>query len=176
MLFDNKQKISEVDLGWQNVSYVSPVVSTENDDLDQSAENLQFAWFKIEPVSVSGDTEEKEKMKAMQEQFQNKIINKYGLPYGMEMPKELRAIVKEQEKRAGKKGSKWDRQRKRLIDRQIGKDIKSEKSKESSILLNLPISPVTTQSTQTELEKIKDNQIFSNLTTNTINLADIKKD
>lgn len=131
MFLENKQKITEIDLGWKNADYVSPVVSSENDDMDKDPAELKFAWFRVESNIASTDNEEKEKMDAMRVQFNLKVINKYGMPYGMEMPKEFKALLKEQEQKE-KKSSKWDRQRKRLIDRQIEKDMKSERQKENT--------------------------------------------
>lgn len=130
MFLENKQKITEIDLGWKNADYVSPVVSSENDDMDKDPAELKFAWFRVESNIASTDNEEKEKMDAMREQFHLKIINKYGMPYGMEMPKEFKAIIKEREQKE-KKSGKWDRQRKRMIDREIEKDMKSERRNEN---------------------------------------------
>lgn len=136
MFLENKQKITEIDLGWQKSDYVSPSVSSENDDMDKDPAALKFAWFKVDSNIKSSENEEKEKAEAMKVQFALKIINKYGLPYGMEMPKELKNIIKQREQDS-KKGGKWDRQRDRLIDRQIEKDMKSERQKENnSPLLN----------------------------------------
>lgn len=127
MTFDNKQKITEIDLGWQAANYVSPLATFENNDHDADPSSLQFAWFKVESSILPSDDEEKERIKAMQVQYENKIINKYGMPYGMSMPKEYKnAISKNIE---AKKGSKWDKKRQRLIDRQIEKDMKIERSK-----------------------------------------------
>ncbi len=130
MAFENKQKITEIDLGWQKADYVSPLVCLENDDQDKDPATLQFAWFKVDSNIKPSESEETERIEAMKVQFNLKIINKYGMPYGMAMPKEFKEIIKEQEKLQSKKGSKWDRQRKRLIDRQIEKDMKSERQKE----------------------------------------------
>lgn len=130
MFLENKQKITEIDLGWKNADYVSPGATPENDDMDKDPAELKFAWFRVESNIASTDNEEKEKMDAMREQFNLKIINKYGMPYGMEMPKEFKALIKEREQKE-KKSGKWDRQRKRLIDRQIEKDMKFERQNEN---------------------------------------------
>lgn len=127
MAFENKHKISEIDLGWQNTDRVSPAVCIENDDFDKDASALNFAWFKTDSHIKPSEREEQEKIEAMKEQFALKIINKYGLPYGMPLPKEYKKLIEEREK---KKGSKWDRQRKRLIDRQIEKDMKNARKQE----------------------------------------------
>lgn len=127
MAFEDKHKISEIDLGWQNTDRVSPAVCVENDDFDKDASALNFAWFKTDSHIKPSPREEQEKIEAMKEQFALKIINKYGLPYGMPLPKEYRKIIEEREK---KKGSKFDRQRKRTIDRQIEKDMHKARKQE----------------------------------------------
>lgn len=123
------QKITEIDLGWQKADYVSPLVCVENDDHDKDPSALSFAWFKVDTNIKPSEQEEKEKMLAMKEQFEQKVINKYGLPYGMPLPKEYKKIIEEREA-AAKKGNKWERQRKRLIDRQIEKDMKKSRKQE----------------------------------------------
>jgi thiamine pyrophosphate-dependent acetolactate synthase large subunit-like protein len=128
-MFDNKQPISKIDLGWQKADFVSPVVCAENDDMDKDPSALQFAWFKVDSNIKPSEEEEQERVAAMKVQFENKIINKYGIPYGMPKSKELKAVIEAHEKKA-KKSSKWDRQRQRLIDRQIEKDMKAERQKE----------------------------------------------
>lgn len=127
MSFDNKQKITEIDLGWQKSDYVSPLVCTENDDKDADASGLNFAWFKVDSKLAPSEHEEEERKQAMMVQLKNKIINKYGLPYGSPMPKEVKEILKEREE---KKGSKWDRKRKRVIDRQIEKDMAAARERQ----------------------------------------------
>jgi len=128
MAFENKQPMSKLDLNWQQSDYISPLVCAENDDLDKDASGLKIAWFQSEAVFKPSEDEEKERMLAMRYQFENKIINKYGLPYGMQMPKELKKLIQERE--AKQKKSKWDRKRQRLVDRQIEKDMNRERQKE----------------------------------------------
>ncbi len=150
MAFDNKQKITEIDLGWQAANYVSPLATFENDDKDADPSNLQFAWFKVESNINPSDDEEKERIRAMQIQYENKIINKYGMPYGMAMPKEFKDVIAKNEE--SKKGSKWDRKRQRLIDRQIEKDMQVERNK--------------AKREQEELKKVKESA-YQNTTINT---------
>ena len=128
MSFENKQKIGDIDLGWKAADYVSPTVSFENDDLDKDPSKLSFAWFKTESTMKPSKAEEEERIQAMKYQFEHKIINKYGMPYGREMPKELRDIIEEKQKE--KKGSKFDRQRKRMVGRQIEKDMRQARAQE----------------------------------------------
>lgn len=131
MAFENKQKITEIDLGWQKADYVSTLVCSSNDDMDKDPAPLKFAWFKVDSNVNPSDNEEKERNAAMKVQFDLKVINKYGMPYGMEMPKHFKTIIKQKEL-LEKKGGKWERQRKRLIDRQIEKDMDFERQKELS--------------------------------------------
>jgi hypothetical protein len=141
-LFDKKQKMTEIDLEWQKADYVSTLVCVENDDMDKDPSGLQFAWFKTEASSNPTDIEEKERIQAMQVQFAQKVINKYGLPYGMAKSKELKEIIKEKEKE--QKISKWDKKRKKIIDKQIEKDIKLQRErerKEFNLLKNFPPGP-----------------------------------
>jgi hypothetical protein len=164
MTFENKQKITEIDLGWQAADYVSPVVSVENDDKDVDPSKLQFAWFKVESSIQPSDDEEKERIRAMQIQYENKIINKYGMPYGMSMPKEFKDVISENEK--AKKGSKWDRKRQRLIDRQIEKDMQVERNKakrEQEEIDKLKSTSVNT-STNNITSNIKLTSVLSKLT------------
>jgi hypothetical protein len=160
MTFENKQKITEIDLGWQAADYVSPVVSVENDDKDVDPSKLQFAWFKVESSIQPSDDEEKERIRAMQIQYENKIINKYG----MSMPKEFKDVISENEK--AKKGSKWDRKRQRLIDRQIEKDMQVERNKakrEQEEIDKLKSTSVNT-STNNITSNIKLTSVLSKLT------------
>ena len=137
-LFANKKSIGEIDLGWQKADYVSPIVSEENDDKDADPSSLNFAWFRVESQIKPSDVEEQERIAAINLQFQNKIINKYGLPYGSPMPKEFKEIVEQQEAKAKGKGNKWDRKRKRIIDRQIEKDVAAQRKKESEVVWENP--------------------------------------
>ena len=125
MAFENKQKISEIDLDWRDSDYVAIDAGPDNDDHDQDPAALKFAWFKIDLTIPDSEKEEKEKMAAMRVQLENKVINKYGMPYGMTMPKEFKKMIKEKETKKGI--NKWDRKRKRLIDRQLEKDISADR-------------------------------------------------
>jgi hypothetical protein len=127
---DNLQKVTEIDLGFQKADYVSPKVDEEHDDKDADTSKLAFAWFRIESKLVPSQIEEQERIEAIKHQFENKIINKYGFPYGAPMPKEVKEIIKQQEQ--GQKHSKFDRQRQRTIDRQIQKDMDRARKTENT--------------------------------------------
>ena len=137
-MFQNPQKITEIDLGWQKADYVSPSATYENDDKDADPSALSFAWFKVDSQIKPSELEEQERVAAIRTQFEQKVINKYGMPYGSPMPPEVKEMIKEQEKAQKGGGNKWDRKRKRIIDKQIEKDMASQRKKEQEILFKNP--------------------------------------
>lgn len=165
MAFENKQKITEIDLGWQAADYVSPLATVENDDKDVDPSTLQFAWFKVDSSITQSADEEKERIRAMQFQFENKIINKHGLPYGMSMPKELKDAIDQNEK--NKRGGKWCRKRQRLIDRQIEKDVQVERNKlkrDQEEAVRLKSIATSSASVVRNISNIKLSQVLTKLT------------
>ena len=101
-MFQNPQKITEIDLGWQKADYVSPSAEYNNDDKDADPTALAFAWFRVNSDIKPSQKEEDERVAAIRVQFEQKVINKYGMPYGSPMPPEVKEMVKEMEEK--KKG------------------------------------------------------------------------
>ena len=136
-MFQNPQKITEIDLGWQKADYVSPSAEYTNDDKDADPTALAFAWFRVNSDIKPSQKEEDERVAAIRVQFEQKVINKYGMPYGSPMPPEVKEMVKEMEEKK-KGGNKWDRKRKRIIDKQIEKDMAAQRKKEQEITFKNP--------------------------------------
>jgi len=128
--FENKDTPSNLDTNWQKGAFVKSVINVEDQDpsyADSDCTNLSFAWFRVESNMQPSQLEETERQQAIRIQLELKVINKYGLPYGMPMPKELKEQVKKIEEDKAQKNNKWMRKRQKLIDKQIGKDMKKQK-------------------------------------------------
>jgi hypothetical protein len=81
--------------------------------------------------------EEQEHQRAIQKQLDLKIINKYGIPYGMPMSKEQKEQIRKIEEEQASKSNKWMRKRQKLIDKQIEKDIRKQQ-KNNPPVQNVP--------------------------------------
>ena len=139
--FENKNVPSQLDTNWQKGAYVKSIINIEIDDpsyQDTDCTNLAFAWFRVESNMQPSQTEELERQQAMRTQFDLKVINKYGLPYGMPMPKEIKAQITAMEEEQAQKNNKWMRKRKKLMEKQIEKDMKKQKLLEKQNLLCSP--------------------------------------
>jgi hypothetical protein len=128
--FENKDIPSKLDTGWQKGAVVKSLINVEDNDpsyQDMDCTNLSFAWFRVESNMQPSPKEEEERQVAIRRQFELKVINKYGLPYGMPMPKEFKEQVKAMEEAQAQKNNKWARKRQKLIEKQIEKDMKRQK-------------------------------------------------
>jgi hypothetical protein len=128
--FENKNIPSQLDTNWQKGAFVKSMIKVEDPDpsyADSDCTNLAFAWFRVESNMRPSQLEEAERQQAIRTQLNLKIINKYGMPYGMPISKEIKAQIKKFEEENAKKSNKWMRKRQKLIDKQIGKDIKKQK-------------------------------------------------
>ena len=137
--FENKNVPSQLDTNWQKGAYVKSMINLELEDpsyQDVDCTNLAFAWFRVESNMQPSQVEEIEKQQAMRKQFELKIINKYGLPYGMPMPKEIKAQIAAIEDAEAQKNNKWMRKRKKLMEKQIEKDMKKQKVLEKNSIGN----------------------------------------
>lgn len=137
--FENKNVPSQLDTNWQKGAYVKSMINLELEDpsyQDVDCTNLAFAWFRVESNMKPSQVEEIEKQQAMRKQFELKIINKYGLPYGMPMPKEIKAQIAAIEDAEAQKNNKWMRKRKKLMEKQIEKDMKKQKVLEKNSIGN----------------------------------------
>jgi len=133
--FENKNVPSQLDTNWQKGAYVKSMINLEIEDpsyQDVDCTNLAFAWFRVESNMMPSQTEELEKRQAMKKQFELNVINKYGLPYGMPMPKEIKAQIAALEEAEAQKNNKWMRKRKKLMEKQIEKDMKKQKMLEKN--------------------------------------------
>lgn len=132
--FENKNIPSQLDTNWQKGAFVKSMINIEDNDPsynDSDCTNLAFAWFRVESNMKPSQLEEAERQQAIRTQLQLRVINKYGMPYGMPMSKEIKAQIKQFEEANVKKSNKWMRKRQKLIDKQIGKDMKKQKIAES---------------------------------------------
>jgi hypothetical protein len=144
--FENKDTPSKLDTGWKEGAYIKSLLNIEVDDpsyKDMDCTNLSFAWFRVESNMQPSQKEEIEKQDAMKKQYDLKIINKYGMPYGMSMPKEVKDQIRKMEEEQSQKSNKWTKKRQKLINKQIEKDMKKRKVEEERMKKSIVIEPTT---------------------------------
>jgi len=76
------------------------------DDFDKD-EEIEMMWFQGELNHTVSQEELEETRKAQRFQYDNKIINKFGAPYGCQMSKEYKALVDEAIKQ--RRPNKWEK-------------------------------------------------------------------
>ena len=84
---------------------------------EEHEEDYYFAWFQAQANLKPTEREEKEKISAIREQLDNKIIQRNGLPYGYEAPepKETKWQKKERRKEENKKKRKLQKKQVRQV-------------------------------------------------------------
>jgi hypothetical protein len=128
--FENKDTPSKLDTGWKEGAYIKSIIDIDSGDPsyeDKDCTTLSFAWFRVESNMQPSQKEEIEKQEAMKKQYDLKVINKYGMPYGMPMPKEVKDKIRKMEEEQAQKSNKWMKKRQKLINKQIEKDMKKKK-------------------------------------------------
>jgi acyl-CoA synthetase (NDP forming) len=128
--FEHKETPSNLDTNWQKGAFVKSLINVEDPDpsyVDSDCTNLAFAWFRVESNMKPSQLEENERQQAIRTQLELKVINKYGMPYGMPMSKDIKAQIKKFEEANAQKSNKWMRKRQKLIDKKISKDMKKQK-------------------------------------------------
>jgi hypothetical protein len=105
--FDDLKQPSKLDTGWQTGAYVPSMIDFENAPVDQGVPELQIAWFMKQQVAdvPLQELENREMQAAIQWQIANKIINQWGYPFGMAMPKEVKDMIKKHEEQKAKTNS-----------------------------------------------------------------------
>jgi hypothetical protein len=139
--FENKDLPSKLDTNWTSGAYVKSLVLPEVGDpsyQDMDCSNLSFAWFKVESNMKPSQTEEIERQQAIKKQLELKVINKYGLPYGMPMPKDVKEQIRVMEEQQAQRSNKWMRKRQKLMEKQIEKDMKKQQAAQRTQQLTQP--------------------------------------
>lgn len=104
-------KDAKSDLAWTNGSYVR--TETDFDEEEIENENLKFHWFAVK--SSQGETKEErdERQRAIKYQIDHGIIQRNGMPVGMEAPKPT--LSKEQKEQLKQMQKKQELKQKRKI-------------------------------------------------------------